>query len=203
MPGRWDKTLLQPSHALPSSGGTPMPISPNQGSTGGGTTVTITGVNLANATAVKFGSKLATITANTPTSVTVGSPSGAACGRRHRDHSGRHQQPAVVLLHRRPVQERAGRHLRAHRGREHSHHQRYRADHRIYRQLRGQRRHPDRDLRQPAQRHRPDRGRARNGQRERHHSRMAPTTACPTPTWTRPQSPRCPPTPDRTTAAPQ
>ncbi|WP_406263294.1 IPT/TIG domain-containing protein [Streptomyces sp. NBC_00191] len=54
-----------------------MPISPNQGSTGGGTTVTITGVNLANATAVKFGSKLATITANTPTSVTVGSPSGA------------------------------------------------------------------------------------------------------------------------------
>ncbi|MQS15586.1 cell surface protein [Streptomyces kaniharaensis] len=54
-----------------------MPISPNQGSTGGGTTVTITGVNLAGATAVHFGSKLATITANTPTSVTVTSPSGA------------------------------------------------------------------------------------------------------------------------------
>ena len=53
-----------------------MPISPNQGSTGGGTVVTITGVNLAGATAVHFGTKLATITANTPTSVTVTSPSG-------------------------------------------------------------------------------------------------------------------------------
>lgn len=54
-----------------------MPISPNQGSTGGGTTVTITGVNLGGATAVTFGTKPATITANTPTSVTVTSPSGA------------------------------------------------------------------------------------------------------------------------------
>jgi hypothetical protein len=53
-----------------------MPISPNQGSTGGGTTVTITGTNLANASVVKFGSKNAAITANTPTSVTVTSPSG-------------------------------------------------------------------------------------------------------------------------------
>ncbi|MFB6707577.1 IPT/TIG domain-containing protein [Streptomyces sp. NPDC056333] len=54
-----------------------MPISPNQGTTGGGTTVTITGTNLAGASAVNFGSKLATITANTPTSVTVTSPSGS------------------------------------------------------------------------------------------------------------------------------
>jgi len=54
-----------------------MPISPNQGSTGGGTTVAITGTNLANASAVKFGTKNATITANTPTSVTVTSPSGS------------------------------------------------------------------------------------------------------------------------------
>ncbi|MFB6437378.1 IPT/TIG domain-containing protein [Streptomyces sp. NPDC056411] len=54
-----------------------MPISPNQGSTSGGTTVTITGTNLANATAVHFGSKLATITANTATSVTATSPSGS------------------------------------------------------------------------------------------------------------------------------
>ncbi|MFE2640549.1 IPT/TIG domain-containing protein [Streptomyces scopuliridis] len=54
-----------------------MPISPNQGSTGGGTTVTITGTNLGGATAVHFGSKLATITANTATSVTVTSPSGS------------------------------------------------------------------------------------------------------------------------------
>ncbi|MYZ34786.1 MULTISPECIES: IPT/TIG domain-containing protein [unclassified Streptomyces] len=53
-----------------------MPISPSQGSTGGGNTVTITGTNLAGATAVHFGSKLATITANTATSVTVIAPSG-------------------------------------------------------------------------------------------------------------------------------
>lgn len=54
-----------------------MPISPNQGSTGGGTTVTITGTGLSGATAVHFGSKLATITANTATSVTVIAPSGS------------------------------------------------------------------------------------------------------------------------------
>lgn len=53
-----------------------MPISPNQGSTGGDTPVTITGTNLSGATAVKFGSKLAAITANTATSVSVTSPSG-------------------------------------------------------------------------------------------------------------------------------
>lgn len=54
-----------------------MPISPNQGSTGGGTVVTVTGTNLAGATSVKFGTKPGTITANTPTSVTVISPSGS------------------------------------------------------------------------------------------------------------------------------
>ncbi|MFL6116905.1 MAG: IPT/TIG domain-containing protein [Catenulispora sp.] len=54
-----------------------MPISPNQGSTGGGTVVTITGVNLAGATAVSFGARPATITANTPTSVTAIAPAGA------------------------------------------------------------------------------------------------------------------------------
>jgi hypothetical protein len=53
-----------------------MPISPNQGSTGGGTTVTVTGTNLSGATAVKFGAKSAAITANTATSVTAVSPSG-------------------------------------------------------------------------------------------------------------------------------
>ncbi len=53
-----------------------MPISPNQGATSGGTTVTITGVNLAGATGVYFGANAATITANTPTSVTVISPAG-------------------------------------------------------------------------------------------------------------------------------
>ncbi|MFD4143022.1 IPT/TIG domain-containing protein [Streptomyces sp. NPDC058572] len=54
-----------------------MPISPSQGSTGGGTPVTITGTNLAGATAVRFGGKSATITGNTPTSVSALSPAGA------------------------------------------------------------------------------------------------------------------------------
>jgi hypothetical protein len=53
-----------------------MPISPNQGPVSGGQTVTITGVNLAAATSVLFGSNQATITANTPTSITVTSPTG-------------------------------------------------------------------------------------------------------------------------------
>jgi hypothetical protein len=54
-----------------------MPISPNQGSTGGGTLVTITGTNLSGTTAVKFGNKSATsITNVSPTQVTAVSPSG-------------------------------------------------------------------------------------------------------------------------------
>ncbi|MEU9287904.1 IPT/TIG domain-containing protein [Streptomyces sp. NPDC048275] len=54
-----------------------MPISPNQGSTGGGTLVTITGTNLSNTSSVKFGSKSATSVTNvSPTQVTAVSPSG-------------------------------------------------------------------------------------------------------------------------------
>jgi hypothetical protein len=54
-----------------------MPISPNQGSTGGGTLVTITGTNLANTSAVTFGTKPATSVTNvSPTQVTAVSPSG-------------------------------------------------------------------------------------------------------------------------------
>ncbi|MEU8994446.1 IPT/TIG domain-containing protein [Streptomyces caniferus] len=54
-----------------------MPISPDQGSTGGGSAVTFTGTGLADATAVFFGTKSAAIRANTPTSVSVVLPSGA------------------------------------------------------------------------------------------------------------------------------
>ncbi|WP_262003069.1 IPT/TIG domain-containing protein [Streptomyces sp. FIT100] len=46
-----------------------MPIDPDQGSTGGGTAVTVTGTNLGGATAVLFGDKQATITGNSATSV--------------------------------------------------------------------------------------------------------------------------------------
>ncbi|GAA2627822.1 IPT/TIG domain-containing protein [Streptomyces vastus] len=54
-----------------------MPISPNQGSTGGGTPVTITGTNLSDTSAVTFGSKPATSVTNvSPTEVTAVSPSG-------------------------------------------------------------------------------------------------------------------------------
>ncbi|WP_327369633.1 IPT/TIG domain-containing protein [Streptomyces sp. NBC_01217] len=55
-----------------------MPISPNQGSTGGGTAVTITGTNLTGTTAVLFGTKPATAVTNvSPTQVTAVSPSGS------------------------------------------------------------------------------------------------------------------------------
>ena len=54
-----------------------MPISPNQGSTGGGTLVTVTGTNLSNTSAVRFGNKSATsVTQISPTQVTAVSPSG-------------------------------------------------------------------------------------------------------------------------------
>jgi hypothetical protein len=54
-----------------------MPISPNQGSSGGGTTVTITGTNLSGTTAVTFGTRFATSVTNvSPTEVTAVAPSG-------------------------------------------------------------------------------------------------------------------------------
>ena len=52
-------------------------FNPPSGTSAGGTTVTITGTNLANASAVRFGSTAGTVTANTATSITVKSPAGA------------------------------------------------------------------------------------------------------------------------------
>ncbi|WP_336053306.1 IPT/TIG domain-containing protein [Streptomyces sp. CA2R101] len=49
---------------------------PSQGTTAGGTIVTIRGHDLGGATAVRFGDRLATILANTATSVTVRTPAG-------------------------------------------------------------------------------------------------------------------------------
>jgi len=51
-------------------------ISPTNGSTLGGTLVSITGSNLTGATAVMFGATSASITANTATSITATSPAG-------------------------------------------------------------------------------------------------------------------------------
>ncbi|GAA2274437.1 MULTISPECIES: IPT/TIG domain-containing protein [Kitasatospora] len=53
-------------------------ITPSQGPTAGGNTVTIAGTNLSGATAAMFGSRSATITGNTGTQITVTAPAGAA-----------------------------------------------------------------------------------------------------------------------------
>jgi hypothetical protein len=51
-------------------------VSPSSGPQGGGTSVTITGTNLANATAVDFGSNGATITGDSATSISAVAPAG-------------------------------------------------------------------------------------------------------------------------------
>lgn len=53
-------------------------LSPNQGPTSGGNTVTIAGTGLSGATLVLFGTRAATITANTDTQITAVAPAGAA-----------------------------------------------------------------------------------------------------------------------------
>ena len=57
-------------------------VSPTSGPGGGGTSVTVTGTDLANATAVEFGTTAGTVTADTATSITVTSPVGRGNGRR-------------------------------------------------------------------------------------------------------------------------
>jgi len=56
-------------------------ISPSSGPTGGGTSVTITGSNLANITNVTIGGAAASLGANTSTSIVVTTPSGAVGAR--------------------------------------------------------------------------------------------------------------------------
>ena len=53
-------------------------LNPTAGPTAGGTSVTITGTNLAGATAVEFGTTSATITADTATSITATAPAHTA-----------------------------------------------------------------------------------------------------------------------------
>jgi hypothetical protein len=60
--------------ALPAIAG----VSPDSGSTSGGTAVTITGTGLAHATVVRFGGVAGTITADSATQITVTSPPSAS-----------------------------------------------------------------------------------------------------------------------------
>ncbi|MGW1000685.1 IPT/TIG domain-containing protein [Streptomyces sp. NPDC002520] len=52
-------------------------VTPNQGPTAGGNTVTVTGTNLSGATAVLFGGRSGTITGNTGTQITVQAPAAS------------------------------------------------------------------------------------------------------------------------------
>ncbi|WP_030059794.1 IPT/TIG domain-containing protein [Streptomyces novaecaesareae] len=53
-------------------------LTPNQGPTSGGNTVTISGTNLSGVTSVLFGTHTAALTANTASQITVTAPAGAA-----------------------------------------------------------------------------------------------------------------------------
>ncbi|PZA12230.1 transporter [Rhodopseudomonas palustris] len=66
------------TYAAPPTIGT---ISPSSGSTGGGTSVTITGTNLSGVTSVTIGGASATLGTNTSTSIAVTTPSGTAGAR--------------------------------------------------------------------------------------------------------------------------
>ena len=71
-------TADQFTYQAQASSPTVTSVSPTSGSTGGGTSVTITGTNLTGATAVKFGTAAASFTINSATSITAISPVGAA-----------------------------------------------------------------------------------------------------------------------------
>ena len=66
-------------------------ISPASGPLAGGTAVTITGTNLAGATAVKFGTtEVTTFTSDTDTQIVLNSPAGDGYGGRDGGYAGRH-----------------------------------------------------------------------------------------------------------------
>jgi len=71
--------LIVVSKSTPDKGPTVTSISPNRGSTAGGTIVTITGINFLGATSVSFGSTAATsFTVNSSTQITAVSPPGSS-----------------------------------------------------------------------------------------------------------------------------
>jgi hypothetical protein len=68
----------QDSVVAPPAAPTVTGVNPSSGSTAGGTSVTISGTNLASATAVTFGTSAATITSDTATQIVATSPPGSA-----------------------------------------------------------------------------------------------------------------------------
>ena len=86
--GARDVVLTTAGGSVTSTGGftyvaapTISTIAPNSGSTGGGSSVTITGTNLSNVTSVTVGGASATLGTNTATSIVITTPAGTAGAR--------------------------------------------------------------------------------------------------------------------------
>ncbi len=75
-PGGTATSPAQFTYLAPPPSPTISGISPSSGPTSGGTSVTLTGTNLANTTGVTFGTGHGTVTSDTATSITVTSPAG-------------------------------------------------------------------------------------------------------------------------------
>lgn len=149
-----------------------MPVSANQGSTGGGTLMTITGTNLSGTSAVEFPSKSATQRhQRQPDPGHHGVTVRIRHSGDHRDHARRDQQPRAVLLRGCPVQGFTRCHLRAAGGWQQHHPQRSRPVHRHQRLVRRCDSHSDGALRRPAERHRARGPGRRSGRREGDHGR--------------------------------
>ncbi|MGK8522676.1 IPT/TIG domain-containing protein [Nocardia asteroides] len=74
-------------------------VSPSQGSTAGGTTVTLTGSGLTGVTSVNFGATpAASFTVNSDNQITAVSPPGSGIVFDHRHRAGRYQQPGHLRL---------------------------------------------------------------------------------------------------------
>ncbi len=79
--GSFHQTTFDSVNVVSSGAPTVTSVSPSSGPSSGGTTVTITGTNLASATGVNFGRAPGTsVTVNSPTSITVTSPSYSSEG---------------------------------------------------------------------------------------------------------------------------
>ena len=127
-------------------------ISPATGPTGGGTAVTITGIDLTDANAVDFGTNAATNVQDiSATEVTATSPAGAAgtvdvTERPHLAHRQRRRRltssPTTCRFRRPPVTRPIARHLR-HACHLHGHRHRPQRQHRAHRRQRRFLRHHD------------------------------------------------------------